>query len=216
MAIINSMAIGKARKSAGALTFSTVKGRTIAREKPAHVRNPQTYLQTQQRTKLSNLVASWRYHGTRLKKLFTVVDGYGSGYNQFVKMNMQFADQLSLDDDGFGRLTEGMFLGNGKYNQNSLSFSPSEGSSSQVVTVTNDSLLAEIKEGDEIGVIAYSSGSNSLKYAAKVLTAADISTLQSTRKITVPLEIMAGPDFFSMYWYSGARGISTTACLFAY
>lgn len=99
MAIIRSLAIGKARKSAGNLTFATVEGRTIAREKPVFVKNPRTPAQLEQRDKMRKVVAAYRDFGVKVKQGFTVVPKYTSQYNEFVKRNMAVAENYVVDEE---------------------------------------------------------------------------------------------------------------------
>lgn len=114
MAIINSLAIGKARKSAGNLTFATIQGRTIAREKPVNVKNPRTEKQLAQRSKMSNTVAAYRNIGIMVKHLFTKLPKYTSQYNQFVKENIKIADNFEIIEET-GKVTnvEGLMVSNG-------------------------------------------------------------------------------------------------------
>lgn len=97
MAIIRSMGVGKARNSAGNLTYQTIKGRTIAREKPVFVRDPKTQAQLAQREKMRNVVEAWRYGYRQFKPMFTVIDRYGSEYNQFVKDNIHMGTDAWVD-----------------------------------------------------------------------------------------------------------------------
>lgn len=99
MAIIRSLAIGKARKSAGNLTFATIQGRTIAREKPAFVKNPKTPKQLEQRSKMSKTVAAYRAFGGMVKQYFTTLPKYTSQYNEFVSRNISIADQFVVDEE---------------------------------------------------------------------------------------------------------------------
>lgn len=88
MAIINSLAIGKSVKSAGNLTYKTVRGRTIASQRITQNKS-KTLLQIVQRGKFSTLskcmqlVQSWIDNSYEKSK-------YGSSRNQFAKLNKNF------------------------------------------------------------------------------------------------------------------------------
>lgn len=116
MAIIRSLAIGKARKSAGNLTFATIQGRTIAREKPAFVKNPKTMKQLAQRGKMAKCVAAYRSFGVLTRKYFTVLKKYNSQYNAFVSANIDIADNFEIVESS-GDVTNvvGCVVSNGNF-----------------------------------------------------------------------------------------------------
>lgn len=177
MAIIRSLAVGKARKSAGNLTYQTVKGRTIAREKPAFVANPNTPLQQEQRGKMRNLVAAWRAWFSSLKPYFTVIDGYGSAYNQFVKMNMPFAeDFIAYPDTGRVGFSKAYFS-NGKYPQRSLETSDAEGNI--MVAVNDIQLRQEAEAGDKFIIITHGILGGNPVIREKVIESAEIEGIRA-------------------------------------
>lgn len=88
MAIINSLAIGKSYKSAGNLTYKTVRGRTIASQRITSNKS-NTFLQATQRghfssvSKCITLCQSWINSSYEKSK-------YGSQRNCFFKINPNF------------------------------------------------------------------------------------------------------------------------------
>lgn len=101
MAIVNSLAIGKSVKSAGNLTYKTVRGRTIASQRITQNKS-NTILQQSQRSKFGATATS-------IKLIQQYVDAcyekskYGSARNEFFKTNKNF------NFGGlFGELAEGI------------------------------------------------------------------------------------------------------------
>lgn len=202
MAIIRSLAVGKARKSAGNLTYQTVKGRTIAREKPAFVANPNTPRQQAQRGKMRNLVAAWRAWFSLMKPYFTVIDGFGSAYNQFVKMNMPFAGDFSVNPNtGIVSFAETTYFSNGKYPQRSLE---AVGSSVSVVDIQ---LQQEAEVGDRLVLIEHGSLTENPSIQEYVLDQDDIDNIRLGQPVDTGL---VPDDEIGWLFYSSARRTSST------
>lgn len=213
MAIINSLAIGKARKSAGNLTFSTVKGRTIAREKPAYVSNPQTVKQTAQRAKMATIVAAWRQYGYKCRHLFTVIAGFGSPYNEFVKKNIQLAANLPKDaTSGVPYSCAGMQLGSGKYGSNALNIQADENNEC-LVRIMDAQLQQEIQVGDVVGVIATSDNASFFYVDTTEVTSDNIQALANGQSVSVDQSYDTGA-LFAPFWYSSSRNLSSTPILY--
>lgn len=88
MAIINSLAIGRSVKSAGNLTYKTVRGRTIASQRITQNRS-KTFLQIVQRGKFSTLSKCMQLVQTWIDSSYEK-SKYGSSRNQFAKLNKNF------------------------------------------------------------------------------------------------------------------------------
>lgn len=202
MAVIRSLAVGKARKSAGNLTYQTVKGRTIAREKPAFVANPNTPLQQAQRGKMRNLVAAWRAWFSLMKPYFTVIDGYGSAYNQFVKMNMPWAEDFSTNQgNGVVQYSDNAYFSNGKYPQRALEASGGS------VTVADIQLREEAEAGDRLILVEHGSLSANPSVQEYVLTQADIDDIRNNQAVDTGFTPTAPIGWI---FYSSARRTSST------
>jgi len=155
MAIINSLAIGKAKNSAGNLTYSTIEGRTIGRAKPVSVRNPNTPAQQSQRDRLKTLVHAWRENGIALKRLWTVRKPYSSAYNEFVSQNMPVADAIKTWLFGPVKAKPaGLMLGKGKYPH--TSFEVEEFAETEAyVSCVNQTLWNDAQAGDKVGYVQF-------------------------------------------------------------
>lgn len=88
MAIVNSLAIGKSRKSAGNLTYKTVRGRTIASQRITENKS-NTIRQASQRNRFSlssqAITLCRQYVDLAYEK-----SKFGSARNEFMKTNPQF------------------------------------------------------------------------------------------------------------------------------
>ena len=89
MAIVNSLAIGKSRKSAGNLTYKTVRGRTIASQRITENKS-NTVRQAEQRNKFS-LVSQAIALCKSYVDLAYEKSKYGSARNEFMKSNPDFS-----------------------------------------------------------------------------------------------------------------------------
>ena len=87
MAVINSIILGRAKGSIGNVSFSTQKGRVIARQKPSIVANPRTQAQLDQRAKVSAVNVAWYMIGNVVKSGITQLVGLGSQFNTYVSKN---------------------------------------------------------------------------------------------------------------------------------
>ena len=99
MAIINSIILGRAKGSIGNVSFSTQKGRVIARQKPSIVANPRTQAQLDQRAKVSAVNVAWYMIGNVIKSGITQLVGFGSQFNTYVSKNANvFAGKVFTKD----------------------------------------------------------------------------------------------------------------------
>lgn len=209
MAIVNSLAVGKAVNSAGNLTYQTVKGRTIAREKPVTVANPRTPAQVAQRNKMTNLVEAWRTFFFKARPYFTVIPGYGSPYNQFVKMNMPYANNSWFSDTDPNPLPIDSYVSNGKYGTTAISVAAG-GATTRVVTVLDAQLKEEIQEGDQF-ITFWSDPAlpHTLGQIIKTLTAAEVATIKTSGTISLSFGVIDAS--FAVVYYSPSRNVSSTA-----
>lgn len=88
MAIINSLAIGKSVKSAGNLTYKTVRGRTIASQRIT-TNSSNTILQAAQRGLFGRSVQCMQLVLPWVNNFFEKTK-YGSARNQFLKLNKKY------------------------------------------------------------------------------------------------------------------------------
>lgn len=215
MAIVQSLAIGNARKSAGNLTFQTVHGRTIAREKPLYVTNPNTPAQQVTRGIMRNLVEAWRGFGFQLRPYFTVKPQYGSAYNQFIKMNHALGDSSWYNLVAAGIVAPVYaWVSNGKYGTNAVWYNFNEVTNMFRFQITDPQLKSEIVEGDIVAIVGNSTdGANQIatKIVTHTLTAANVTSLKAGSEITIP---SGETDLFiemAAIYYSPSRNVSSSA-----
>lgn len=101
MAIINSLAIGKSFKSAGNLTYKTVRGRTIASQRITQNKS-NTEAQSIQRGRFGATAQCMQLFLPYVNNFFEKTK-YGSARNQFVKVN-KYVNLLSQ----YGEIKEGL------------------------------------------------------------------------------------------------------------
>lgn len=101
MAVINSLAIGKSVKSAGNLTYKTVRGRTIASQRITSNKS-NTYAQSVQRGRFGATAQCSQLFLPYVNNFFEKTK-YGSSRNQYVKVN-KFINLGGL----FGEVKEGI------------------------------------------------------------------------------------------------------------
>lgn len=101
MAIINSLAIGKSVKSAGNLTYKTVRGRTIASQRIT-TNSSNTYLQAAQRGLFGRSIQCMQLVLPWINNFFEKTK-YGSSRNQFLKLNKKYTL-----GGYYGEITEGV------------------------------------------------------------------------------------------------------------
>lgn len=85
---IKSLAIGKAKGSAGNLTYTTIGDETIAKAKVSFPSNPKTPAQMTRRVQLANLVNMFQALRPYQKLAFQTATGRVSDYNRFVGNNL--------------------------------------------------------------------------------------------------------------------------------
>lgn len=147
MAIINSVAIGKAVNSIGDITYQTIKGRTIARQKPTNVYNPKTINQARCRTKFAYIVRFWKEKGSFFKPYYTRLVGYGSPYNTCISLNNKAEEQVVQVVLGKLQMQTGYYMSYGIYPLNSIYVSYIVADNSFIVE--SDDLINNLRLGDE-------------------------------------------------------------------
>lgn len=109
MAIVRSIAMGNSRKSAGNVTFRTVRGRLVASQKITQ--NPNyipSAAQIEQRTQFGK-VFSWARSGGSIVRYLFAPTKYGNSFNQLMKKNWPIiknqtftsGDMVSLESNPF-------------------------------------------------------------------------------------------------------------------
>jgi hypothetical protein len=88
MAITSNTLIGKASGSIGGVTFSSWKGKNVAKSKPSSVANPNTAGQQTSRRKMSFIVAFYRMIAAVVNVGFLQMAVGKSAYNAFASTNL--------------------------------------------------------------------------------------------------------------------------------
>ena len=207
MAIVNSLAIGKSKKSAGNLTYATVKGRTIAKQKPTSVANPNTPAQQAQRTAMATIVNFWQLWASAYKDLFTKRNKLFSAFNQFVHLNKEIMHTPGLiTESGLIGDIEGMYIASGKYSVDAIKVSP--GASAGFGTANAD-LLSNLVVGDKIILIKKTTNAMTLSTTVKTLTTEDIETLRTGSGVILTGLNVA--DVYAIVYVSADKKINSTA-----
>lgn len=218
MAIVKSLAIGKARKSAGNLTYQTVKGRTIAREKPLHVANPDTPAQQAQRNRIRNLVDAWRTWFSICAPYFTYIQGFGSAYNEFIRRNIGMANQPWRESYNNSFLLRSLtYVSVGKYGVAALSLTETfpDDVPTYVIGVADLQLRNDIRINDRLIFMTQFFPDEGPWLAPVIteyyLTENDVETLHNGDTISIPY---TRGENTAIFWYSSARRLSSTARVF--
>lgn len=207
MAIIRSTVMGKSRKSIGNVTTQVYGGRTIAREKPANVKNPKTAGQVAQRTKMANIVAAWRNQFVALKKYFTTGLAYQSAYNVWCSLNVHYGEQPLVNDAGAVVLVpEGLYLSSGQFPQHFIDVTEVE--SNVNVSINNAGMRDVIAKGDIFAIVDPKDTTGSVSIQEYTLTDDDVTTIKGGGTLDTNI---AAPAEFVVIWYSPSRRMSSTA-----
>lgn len=140
MAIIKSLAVGKAKGSAGNLTYTYQGGDTIMKGKVAFPKIPRTFRQMNQRVAWANLVNFWRGLEGYMHPSFELAAGRVSDFNLYMSRNIN---------------SERVFLTRSNAAAGETIVAPYK--------VTEGSLTSIIMEAGENGVIHSSIGVGSLQ-----------------------------------------------------
>lgn len=185
MAIVNSLALGKASGSAGNLTYSTVQGRTIARQRVTEVFNPRTEAQQTQRGMMRDVVAVYRKLSHVVQGTFTQRKKHSSVYNQFVSMNIANVEAFEYDADrDIVYFYEGLFVGNGNISNDVMRCIAVDGEFVKA-SIVDPNVLSTLKIGDKLGCIYTDYAKQKIYNEIITLSSDDIATLKSDGYIEI-------------------------------
>lgn len=102
MAIVHSLAIGKAKGSMGDITYTTVGGATISKQKIFNPKLPRTYYQMIRRVQWANIVNLWQLFENRDKPSFENKNARVSDFNMFIAKNLGIPVYLTKEQAGQG------------------------------------------------------------------------------------------------------------------
>lgn len=206
MAIINSVAIGKAVNSIGNLTYQTIKGRTIARQKPTNVYNPRTVSQKRYRTQFAYIVRYWREEGSFFSPYYTKLVGYGSAYNTCISLNNKAEKPTVEMVNGKLKMAVGYYMSYGVYPNDSIYVS--DRTSENYFIVENDDLIDNLRLGDQLIFYYRKLFSQDYFAAIKYVDQNTIDTIQ--QKMWMPVDLPANHHLINVIYYSPRTGKSST------
>lgn len=211
MAIVNSIILGRAKGSIGNVSFSTQKGRVIARQKPTIVANPNTALQRNQRAKVSVSNVAWYFIGNFVKSGITQLVGYGSAFNTYVSKNADLFVNKALTKENFTfKELRNTFATVGALPIISTTLDD-ESASSLDVSFSKSELSMFANVGDLVKVVAGKENSDSVSYSEVVLTEEILNALSPS--VTFEgLSLVGSGSTVGAVWFESADGrISSTS-----
>lgn len=207
MAIINSLAIGKSKKSAGNLTYSTVKGRTIAKQKPVSVANPNTPAQQAQRSAMATIVLFWQLWASAFVLLFTKRNKLFSQFNQFVHLNKEIMHTPNLITPA-GKIgnIDGLYISSGKYGENTFEVvDPVAGK----FNITNMELVRNVALGDKFITILVSENEDNLTQSMVVVDEGMLENIQTDYQFSTGVSV-ANKKYAIVYQSADDKVTSTS------
>jgi len=161
MAIVRSIAIGRARGSAGDITYAESKGRTVVRERRREGAPLSSPAQLSHQERRNNLIYAWNYRFRNTAYLWTNLEPYMSPYTMFLKMNAPFSAQPWIIGSSWNITPAGAYVSSGVYNEQSLYIRKLTLLGYGVYFVNPD-IIRDIRVGDRIFVFKRASESSGL------------------------------------------------------
>lgn len=230
MAIMRSLAIGKAKGSAMNLTYTVLGGETIVKGKVAFPKNPKTLGQMSRRVRWANLVALWQAFNDRDKPSFEDKAPRVSDFNAFIGANIggapvyltkQEADQGGCVVAAY-QLTKGSLptldiaAGTGGV--------PTSGISLGNLVIDGDTTLKEFSDavidnsngqflnGDQITFFNFSQEQNPVTNTPYVRITSSKVTLNQRDEDTLLADVVSADGFSSVDGKLGASGTFNGGC----
>lgn len=213
MAIINSILLGRAKGSIGNVSFSTQKGRVIARQKPSIVANPRTQAQLDQRAKVSAVNVAWYMIGNVIKSGITQLVGLGSQFNTYVSKNANVFAGKNFTKESFKTLD---LLGS----YASIGATPKipfvkvdEDFNTLVVTFPKNIFGMYAKVGDILKVVVGKGLSYEQSYSEVAVTQAMLDRADPTAEFP-DLDLQGNGDTIGALWLESADGKTSSTSQF--
>lgn len=205
MAIVSSIAIGRASGPIGNVSFSTQKGRVIARQKPTVVSNPRTQDQRTQRKKFSSAVVAWYMIGNAVKSGITQLVGYGSQFNTYVSKNAHLFANRDFDKQSFVTADlANTFATIGNTPQLTYTLNP-EGADAASVDLNSAELLMYAQPGDKLKIVIGNNDSAAQSYSEFLLTPSEFDA-PIPRALFNDLDIDDAAPLTAAVWLESADG----------
>lgn len=152
MAIVRSIAIGRARGSAGDITYTESKGRTIVRERRREGAPLSSPAQLSHQSRRNGLIAAWNYRLKNYSYLWTNLQPYVSPYTMFLKMNAPFSAEPWVVGTSWNVTPAGGYISWGIYDEYSVSITRTH-TLGFYVHVHNRRIINDIRVGDRFVVM---------------------------------------------------------------
>ena len=160
---------------------------------------------------MSNIVAAWREWFFMTADFFTVIQGYGSAYNEFVKRNIHLAEQPIFENGAvIANRLKNFTVSTGKYSHTSLQTSRPD--TEIAVSMTDIQMREDLIVGDEIVRVVCYVGLDTPLLERLELSEQDITTLKEGGSIEFPETEDDVRVVGYMYW-SPSRRIASTCIL---
>lgn len=213
MAIINSIILGRAKGSIGNVSFSTQKGRVIARQKPSIVANPQTQAQLAQRAKVSAVNVAWYMIGNVIKSGITQLVGLGSQFNTYVSRNANVFAGKDITKENFKTLDlVGSYASIGANPQ--IPFVVDDVEDTQLNVLFDKQVLNSLaKVGDFIKLVIGKGLDSQQSYAEVMVTQAMLDSA-SPSALFGDLNLLGNGDYIGALWLESADGKNSTTSTF--
>lgn len=213
MAIINSILLGRAKGSVGNVSFSTQKGRVIARQKPSIVANPRTQAQLDQRAKVSAVNVAWYMIGNVIKSGITQLVGLGSQFNTYVSKNANVFAGKEFTKESFKTLD---LLGS----YASIGATPklpfvkvAEGVYTLEVSFNKNIFGMYAKVGDILKIVVGKGLSSEQSYGEVAVTQAMLDQAEPTAEFQ-DLDLQGNGDTIGALWLESADGKTSSTSQF--
>ncbi len=213
MAIINSIILGRAKGSIGNVSFSTQKGRVIARQKPSIVANPRTQAQLDQRAKVSAVNVAWYMIGNVIKSGITQLVGLGSQFNTYVSKNADVFAGKEFTKDSFKTLDlVGSYASIGAtpklpYNKVAEDFNTLK------VSFNKNTFAMYAKVGDILKVVVGKGLASEQSYGELAVTQAMLDQVEPTAEFQ-DLDLQGEGDTIGALWLESADGKTSSTSQF--
>ncbi|HAO06205.1 MAG TPA: hypothetical protein DCQ50_04245 [Chryseobacterium sp.] len=209
--IVNSIILGRAKGSAGNVTVSTQKGRTILKQKASIVSNPRSPAQLLQRSMIMRAVFVWQLFGNMLKSGITSLVEYGSQYNTFVGINANHFKASTFTKETFRNadLANAYATVGRLGNLNAVPATISVDSISFNIDTAKFKSIA--KAGDVVKVLLGHPQEQTMDFVEKTLSANDIANFNGLQLFQLDSDFTNTDPVCAVWLESGSGNDSTTS-----
>lgn len=213
MAIVRSSLLTKIRGPIGNVSFSTQKGRIIAREKPTVVSNPQSPAQTAQREAMARVVAAWQRIGDDIRVGMTSYSEYGNPYSGFISENIDLAKLKTYNPADFNNQEmSGYVVSDGNLGT-LLDESASATATTITVQIAMNSISEALKENDTMYLVVGETNSKGFEKSSVAVGTIDRGQLAKAYTFNVGTDYQGDDIEFAVFAVSADGEKSTRQTL---